>query len=132
MSEENVRIVRAAIDAANRGDWDAVFEGTAPNFVWDNSRAIGADNRAVLSAAEPREFFKRVTELWESVAIELTELVPAGDHLVVPHITHVRGRDGIEAHARTTWLITIRMGRIERVCLYQDKEEALEAAGLRE
>jgi hypothetical protein len=42
----------------------------------------------------------------------------------------LRGRDGIEVSVATTWLITIRGGNIERGCLYQDKREALEAAGL--
>jgi hypothetical protein len=59
-------------------------------------------------------------------------MIPVGDHVVVPHTTRVRGRDGIEARARTTWLFTNPNGKIERLCLYQDKDEALEAAGLRE
>ncbi len=64
--------------------------------------------------------------------IELDELIPAGEHVVAPHTSHLRGRDGIEVQARTTWLFTLRHGKIERLCLYQDKQEALEAAGLRE
>jgi hypothetical protein len=55
-----------------------------------------------------------------------------GDHVVVPHTAHVRGRDGIEPRARTTGLFTIRNSQIERVCLYQEKQEALGAAGLPE
>ena len=132
MSQENVEVVRAAIEASNRGDWDAVFKDAAPSFEWDNSRAIGTDNRAVWTADEARDFFKGVAELWESTWIEINETIPIGDHVVVPHTTHVRGRDGIEAQARTTWLFTIRSGQIARVCLYQHKQEALEAAELEE
>jgi hypothetical protein len=40
--------------------------------------------------------------------------------------------NGIEAQARTRCLFKIRNGKMERICLYQDKQEALEAAGLRE
>ena len=61
-----------------------------------------------------------------------TVVIEMGDHLVVAHTTHVRGRDGVEAQARTFWLITIRDGKMERGCLYQDKQEALEAVGLSE
>jgi ketosteroid isomerase-like protein len=132
MSEENVEIARAAIEAANRGDWDAAFKDTAPGFEWDNTRALGADNRALFSRDEARQFFQEMAELWESFRVEINELIPAGDQLVVPHTTHIRGRDGIEAHARTTWLFTIRNGAIERICLYQEKQEALKAAGLQE
>jgi ketosteroid isomerase-like protein len=133
MSQENVEIVQAMIDAANRGDWDACIKDAAPGFVWDNSRAIGTDNRAVLrSAAQARDFFQGLNEIWESFRVEIDETIPIGDHVAVPHTTHIRGRDGIEAQARTTWLFTIRNGKIERVCLYQGKDEALKAAGLSE
>jgi hypothetical protein len=40
---------------------------------------------------------------------------------------HGRGRDGIELVARFTFVFTIRNGAIERITLYQEKEEALEA-----
>ena len=130
MSQENVAIIRAAIDSVNRGDWDASFQDAAADLVWDNSRAIGTDNRVVLtSATETRDFFRRLSEIWTRFRVEIDEAIPVGDHVVVPHTTHVRGRDGIEAQARTTWLFTIRNGKIERVCLYQDKGEALAAAG---
>jgi ketosteroid isomerase-like protein len=133
VSRENVEIVRALIDAANRGDWDACIKDAAPGFVWDNSRAIGTDNRVVLrSAAQARDFFRGLNEIWDSFRIEIDETILIGDHVVVPHTTHIRGRDGIEAQARTTWLFTIRNGKIERACLYQGKDEALEAAGLAE
>jgi ketosteroid isomerase-like protein len=42
------------------------------------------------------------------------------------------GRDGIEVQARTAWIWTLRDGMIVRVCLFQDKQEALRAAGLSE
>jgi hypothetical protein len=38
MSQENVEIVKAAIDAVNRGDWDAAFQDAAPGFEQDFSR----------------------------------------------------------------------------------------------
>ena len=132
MSQENVEIARAVIEAGNRGDWDAALKDAAPNFEWDQSGALGADNRAVWSRDEAMRYFKGAREVWESAWIEIEELIPVGDHVVVPHITHVRGRDDIEAQARTTWLFTVRNGKIERICLYQDKAQALEAAGLRE
>jgi ketosteroid isomerase-like protein len=130
MSQENVEIVRAAIEAVNRDDWDAVFKDAAPSFRWDSSRSLNADTRGVFSANEARQILKQALAVWESAWIEINEVIDMGDHVVVPHTTHVRGRDGIETEARTTWLITIRKGKIERGCLYQDTREALEAVGL--
>ena len=130
MSEENMEIVRAAVEAANRGDWDAAFKDAAPSFEWDNSRAMNVDSPGILTVGEARQFFKQALGLWESAWIEINELIPTGDQVVVPHTIHFRGRDGIETQARSTWVFTIRNGKMERVCLYQDTDEALEAVGL--
>ena len=130
MSRANLEKVRASIDAANRRDFDAVLEHAAPNFEWDNSRAMN-DEHEVYTRDEVRGFWARGLEMWESMRIEIDELIDSGDHVVVPHTTYFRGRDGIEVTARTTWLVTFHEGRIERICLYQDKQEALEEIGLR-
>ena len=132
MSRENVEVVRETIDAYNRGDWDAALENTAPGFVWDNSAAMG-DYRGVYTTPEQiRGVWANAADVWESVRVELDELIPVGEHVAAPHTSHMRGRDGIEVQGRTTWLFTLRHGKIERLCLYQDRQEALEAAGLSE
>ena len=41
MSEENVEIVRAAFEAINRRDVDAMLTDAAPDFELDWSRAVG-------------------------------------------------------------------------------------------
>jgi len=41
MSQANVEIVRAAVDAYNRGDLDAVLRDAAPECEVDLSRAAG-------------------------------------------------------------------------------------------
>jgi hypothetical protein len=50
----------------------------------------------------------------------------------MPFTNMSRGRDGIEVQARGVWVWTIRDRSIVRVCLYQERKEALEAAGLSE
>jgi hypothetical protein len=72
------------------------------------------------------------SESWESVRIELDKLIDAGEQVVATRTGFMRGRDGIEVQARITEVWTIRDRAIVRVCLYQEKREALEAAGLRE
>jgi ketosteroid isomerase-like protein len=132
MSQENVDVVRAAVEAFNRGNLEAAFKDAAPNFEWDNSRSINADTRGVFTLSGILEVFRRALEVWESAWIEIHELIPVGDYVVLPHAVHFRGRDGIEAQARTTWVFTIRNGMMERGCLYQDRQDALEAVGLSE
>jgi ketosteroid isomerase-like protein len=132
MSQENVEVARTIVDAVNRKDWDAVLSLAAPNFEWDNSRSMGADTRGVFTIDETLQRAKSASELFESFWFEITEVIPSGDHVFVPHTTHLRGRDGIEVLARTYWVFTIRDRRVERLCLYQDRQEGLEAAGLSE
>jgi SnoaL-like domain len=71
-------------------------------------------------------------ENFESSRIEPHEFIEAGEHVVVPWTFHAVGRDGLEVQARLTWLFTIRDGAIQRACMYQERSEALEAAGLSE
>ena len=71
-------------------------------------------------------------DAFESVRTEPEAFIDAGEHVVVPHTHHMRGRDGIETHARDTWMCTVRDGTIVRLCLYPELQEALKAAGLSE
>jgi hypothetical protein len=41
MSQVNVEVVRAAFEAINRADWDALVKYAAPDFKYDLSRAVG-------------------------------------------------------------------------------------------
>jgi ketosteroid isomerase-like protein len=51
---------------------------------------------------------------------------------VVPNTAHLRGRDGIEVTASSTFVYTVENGEITRLRMFQEQAEALEAAGLRE
>ena len=73
-----------------------------------------------------------LTEGLTSARLEPQEFIEAGEHVVVPCTFHATGRDGIELQARVTWTFTIRDGAVERICLYQERQEALEAVGLSE
>jgi ketosteroid isomerase-like protein len=131
MSEENVEIVRTFIDAFNRDDWDAVLQDLAPSFEYDASRALGPF-RGVYHLDEMRGLLDDLADLWESNRYEAEEFIEVGEHVVTPFTNYLRGRDGIEVTARATFSWTIRERAIVRMCLYQERQEALEAAGLSE
>ena len=71
-------------------------------------------------------------ETWESARLEPHEFIEAGDLVVVPMTQHLKGRDGIEVVVRGTNVWTIRNGAIERMVMYQSRQDALEAVGLSE
>ena len=131
MSQENVEIVKAWYDAVNREDWDAMFKDTAPGFEVDLSRAVGPW-RGVFGLDQIRPVMEEFRETWESARLEPHEFIEAGDLVVVPSTLHLKGRDGIEVVVRGTFVWTIRNGAIERMVMYQERQEALEAVGLSE
>jgi ketosteroid isomerase-like protein len=67
--------------------------------------------------------------MWESARWEVAEYIDLGDHVVAPVTGCFRGRDGVDVQAEMTWLFAFRDGTIRRVTLYQERDEALEAAG---
>jgi hypothetical protein len=51
---------------------------------------------------------------------------------VFSNTAHVWGRDRIEVVARSTLVFTVQNGEITRLRLFHERDEAFEAAGLRE
>ena len=95
------------------------------------SRGLGL-MKGVYGLDQVRPLLAEFAGHWEAVWIELHEFIEAGDLLVVPQTTHGEGRDGIEVVSRPTLVWTIRDGVIERVSMYQERQDALEAVGLSE
>ena len=131
MSQENVEIVKAWYDAFNREDWDAMIKDEAPGFELDLSRAVGPW-RGVFGLDQIRRLTEEFRETWESDWLEPHEFIEAGDLVVVPGTLHVKGRGGIEVAARGAFVWTIRNGAIERMVMYQSRQDALEDLGLSE
>jgi ketosteroid isomerase-like protein len=131
MSQENVELIKAASEARNREDWDAFFKDMAPGFELDFSRALGPW-RGVFGLDQIRRVVGEFRETWESARLEPHEFIEAGDLVVMPGTQHVKGRGGIEVVVRGTFVWTIRNGAIERVTMYQERQDALEDLGLSE
>ena len=115
----------------NRGDVPGALKDTATDFAFDFSRSKSPE-RGVYGREEVPRFQEAFGGVWESIRWEPEGFIEAGDQLVTPMTTYNRGRDGIEVQTRTAWLWSFGDGRIERITFFQDRREALEAAGLRE
>jgi ketosteroid isomerase-like protein len=130
MSQENVGIVRASLDAWNRGDMEAFAEAYDPDVVM----------RTAEQWPEPgpylgREAFMRwqrqLRETWETAVVEAIVLVDAGDSVVARQRLHGTGH-GPETNLEATSIITLRKGKVIMVEWFWDYAEALEAVGLSE
>ena len=122
-------VIPALVDALNRRDWDAVLDSLPAEFEYDLTRTE-SPLRGVYGRAQMRRVIEEFIGSWESVRYEPHEYIEGEDCLVVPFTTHFRGRDGIEMQSDAVWVWTLGEGTVRRVTLFQDRGEALAAAGL--
>ena len=130
MSQENVEVVRQALDAYTRRDVEALRALAGPDVELDWSASRGWLAGVYSGIDETLRFYEGYFEAFEEIVIEPDRFIEAGDSVVVPNIARQRGRDGVEVSARSTLVFTVGSRRIIRICLYQETEDALEAVGL--
>jgi ketosteroid isomerase-like protein len=128
MSQENVEIARAFFEAYNREDFEAALKDAAPDFALDFSRSLGP-YRGVYGLDQMRGLFEEINGTFESVWFEPHEFIDVAEYVVVPVTTRFQGREGIEVKADVTHLWMFGDGAVVRVTLYQERQDALEAAG---
>jgi len=126
-----MEVVRAANEAWNAGDMDALGELYHPDVIV----------RAIEGWPEPgpyvgREAVMRWTaqlrETWDADTVELTsDFIAAGDRVAVRMVWHGAGR-GPEANMAMTIVQTVRDGRVFYVEYFWDHAKALEVLGLSE
>jgi ketosteroid isomerase-like protein len=132
MSEESIEIVKRSLDAYNRRDFDAIRAISDPKLEVDWSASRGLEVGVYRGLEEVLRFYRTFFETFEKVEVEPEHFIESGQSVVVPNTAHMRGRDGIEIIARSALVFETHDGRVARICLYQETQEALEAAGLSE
>ena len=132
MSQENVEIVRRAIEAFNRRDLDARFATAHPDVEVDWSRSRGVEAGIYRGREETRRFWSTFYASFDRIVAVPEELIEHGDYVIVRDRTRLWGRDGIEVEARNVGLVTVRDGLIVQWRLCRDRAEALKAVGLEE
>ena len=137
MSQENVETVRRIYKAALRRDAATVLALYDPGVELDASR-IGVSMHPSGGDAYHghdglRDLFRDWHEAWGKIEYDYEELIDAGEQVVAVVRRHARGRaSGVEVERPFALLWTLRDGKVIRVVWYLTREEALEAAGLRE
>ena len=132
MSRENVEAVRRNQDAWNRRDlrtWLASFRSDA-EIDWSRSR--GPLKGVYRGEGELEAFWDEFWSTFDDVQVEMHGFTEAGSEVVVSNTAHLRGRQGIEVIARSTFVFTVENGQITRFRMFQERTEALEAVGLSE
>jgi ketosteroid isomerase-like protein len=134
MSEENVEAVRKGVKAFNERDPDAFVAVVSPDVEWDDAIFWSGVTRTYRGRGELREWMSEVLEPWESLRIELTEITEAPDDRVFYGLRLTgRGKgSGVEPPGETFWTAAwFADGKVTRRKVFLERDEALEAAGLR-
>jgi ketosteroid isomerase-like protein len=132
MSQENLERFRAVYDHAARTG-ELPRESLHPEFVWDMTTFRGAILPGTYEGVDgANAFLAEWLEGFEEWSFEAEEVFDAGDQVVA--IVRQRGKTkhGPEVEARFAQVWTFRDRLIARMEMYADRNEALEAAGLRE
>ncbi|MGH2925747.1 MAG: nuclear transport factor 2 family protein [Solirubrobacterales bacterium] len=128
MPEENLDLIRAGFAAHNRGDLDALVELYDPDVVFE-TLLLGTHrgNEAI------RLIFEENQKTLSGYDVEPVELIEAGDQVVaVARVTGVGPVSQMSMDGGTfAFLFTVKDGRIVREQAFRNRDEAMEAAGLR-
>jgi ketosteroid isomerase-like protein len=129
-------IVRRGWAASDRGDLDLCLCGYDPEveISWPASGGLAfPDLSGVYRGHEGfRQVWLAMHDPWD-VDIQLEEMIDAGTRLLVVGQVAVRGSgSGISVSGPLFAVHSFRAGRIVREQFFNDREEALEAVGLRE
>ena len=133
MSQENLDAAQKSLDAFNRRDRAAWLALNDPDTVgvpppdWPESNPIRG-REAVW------DFYVENIEAFREGALENTELIEVGHDKVVAHVQgELQGKTSGASVAFDFWTVgTYRDGQALRIEWFAEREQALEAVGLRE
>ena len=134
MSEENVQIARRAWEAFQRGDMDAFVSFWDPEIVYDLQHFHNWPESSYHGVDGIRRFLTEWLEMWGEYEVDVEEVLAAPDGRVVSLFTHRAkgGQSGLPIVLPMAHIVTLRNGKVIRFDVYDDRAEALAAAGLRE
>jgi ketosteroid isomerase-like protein len=129
MYEENVETVRRAFERWNRGDREIRADEVNPELEL-HSILLGG---VVRGRDGLQSWFLEIDQQFDEWRAQIDEVREADrDRLLVLGKIHLRGRESkVEFDQPMAWLMNFRDGRLLRMEMFADRQEALEAVGLR-
>jgi ketosteroid isomerase-like protein len=134
MSQENVEVVRANVEAWNAGDMDAAVETLHPEVVWHTLDVL-PDMGPYRGHEGMRSFWQMWNDTFRGFQLHLEACVPLGEDQVIAtmRVSGVGAGSGASVESPVfSYVLEIRDGQIVRARMFPTEEEALEAAGLAE
>jgi ketosteroid isomerase-like protein len=134
MSQENVELVRALIEAVNRDDIDAAEALVAPDVVWEENPMFPGLREVYRGPAEVRAWWEEILEVVENIHLEVEKLTELGDDRIIGEVFVTgRGKGSDAPVEQRVWnVFSFAEGKITTRQVFWTRAEALEAAGLSE
>ena len=133
MSQQNVEIVRRGVEAANRSDLERFLIYLDPHVEIRTAIIGGAEGKVYRGHDGARKWAADGEESFGEIKWEVREFRDLGNRVLALGRVQARGRgSGLELDSPTGWLCTVRGGKLVKIDGFLSREEALEAAGLRE
>jgi ketosteroid isomerase-like protein len=128
MSQENLEVVRELFAAFDSQDWAVALGFFDPAVEW-SAAGLGTHRGPEGVVSSLAEWF----EPWKEHEVEAEEFAEAGDQvLVVVRLTGRGASSNMEIDQRFFQLYSVGNGKITRMVEFVTREQALDAAGLRE
>jgi ketosteroid isomerase-like protein len=131
MSQENVEATRAAFEQFSHGDFSEAFTALTDDFEFVTAAEM--PDAGTYRGQEARDWIRAYIDSFDGYAQEATEILDAGDKLLVAVIQHGRPR-GSDMPVESRWwqVTTFRSGNVTRIEMFSERAQALDAAGLSE
>src|SRR4051795_9877805 len=127
-----VRLLRQGYATANRRDFDVTVRGYDPDWEYQPGQVGIPDSDPVYYGHDGfHRFWRQLLEAFEDVRIDPKEILDSGDLVLVTIQMSGHGTgSGVSIDQQLFQLMTFRRGLIVRQVDFEDRAQALEAAGL--
>jgi len=134
MSQENVELIQAFIEAYNAGEIDVTMDLCAVDVEAFPDASVFPETRPLVGRDEFGAFLKETRSAWVAARAVTKEALNADpDRVLVRTDWGGEGiSSGVETYSNLSAIYTIRDGQISRADYFFDHDKALKAAGLEE
>ena len=129
---DDVALVRRGLELWNGGDWDAAIAELDPEVEWVTDEVVaGLGFERTYSGREGvRRFWHAWVEMWESMKVDVEDLIDRGDDVIALVHFRARARAGLEVDQPVAFRFILREGKVYRFQAWWDRAEARRELGL--
>ena len=132
MSQENVQRARQLLDAVAQRDLSRLIAFTDPGVEWRSFFAVG-EGGVYRGHNRMGQYVSDLSEAFEYLRPELSDLLDAGDIVIGVGRIHYRGKgSGVETESPAGWMFKFRDGKVVSFRAFREPDQALETLGLSE